>query len=548
MRKVFIGQETKKIFEATYQLDGSSYYAENTTAAGLDVIIKKNLLEDCNYLLSELNSICLEEEHTCVILAGPGYKGAVALRLALELLKQLEWKKFNLYLYFFNPKKADGSSFFFIPPAVDSLLVSLREQKKEHFVFKEVETKFDYESFPQDNLYCIDGLIGMEVTAPLKDKSSFRKVINFINTIPKKKLISIDFPSGLVHDFNPELSEATVLEADCTYQLHFPKLSSFFEANQRFYGNKKEAYMLIEALPTSLSESFIYEILDYDVKPQLEKYSPQNIGKQGFKTYFLAEGENALGRSYLAIQSAVYSAIYSFSLHLPYRFRSLLQSQLPMLTFPPKGDEAEENGTYGRELLDLQKPDYKIYPILSVEDTSESLDFLHYALSSFKDKSLIFGKDALSILARKSNLKNCIPYTNSILIGDKESLASLLGLGGEALEEDVFQAARIFSEENKTYIVFMSYAIFIFTPEGKVLLEQGQQIGRWIEGQDLILIGLLSAFLSWGMHPTYSLMCAVHIFKNACSLYMGSKASLSLNSKGIVEQLPEAFKELMHQF
>ena len=152
-----------------------------------------------------------------LILAGPGNNGGDGLALGRMLLQV----GYEVQVVLLNSGKLSSDC----------------QQNKERILrlfpdfFTEQTDSFLSPPITKNTLI-VDALFGSGLSRPLE--GIYKQAVEWINST-ENTVISIDIPSGLDGDKCAEKND-TIVKADLTYTLQFPKLAFFFSENECFIG------------------------------------------------------------------------------------------------------------------------------------------------------------------------------------------------------------------------------------------------------------------------------------------------------------------------
>ena len=233
--KIFTTQATKLLDQLTMEYE---------PIASID------LMERAANAITEEICQAISPSRTIYIFAGPGNNGGDALATARLLLK----RKYNPIVYLFNTMAGHRLS-----PDCEQNRKRLKETG--HANFFEINNQFSPPSIQPDNVI-IDGLFGAGLREPLS--GGFASLVRYINE-SGAFVISIDIPSGLFGEWNPDVSSDRTVKASLTLTLQTPKLSFFFAENNQFVGKVKVLDIGIHSRAIAQTETPYYLTILPDV-------------------------------------------------------------------------------------------------------------------------------------------------------------------------------------------------------------------------------------------------------------------------------------------
>ena len=207
--KLFTTDQIKKIERATIANDGvTSLQLIDRAAEGV---------------ACEVVSM-LTPQSRIAIFAGPGNNGADALATARMLYEQ----GYQPEVFLFN---IGGDKLGEECRACRDLLL----QTAPDADFTEVIKQFNRPHLSRNHIV-IDGLFGTGLRESLS--GGFRELVKYIDD-SQARVISIDIPSGLFGDWNPNAIHRNMMHADLTLAIQFPHLSFFMAENNEVIGSWK---------------------------------------------------------------------------------------------------------------------------------------------------------------------------------------------------------------------------------------------------------------------------------------------------------------------
>ena len=182
--------------------------------------------------LTEL--LATTDVHTVAILASGGNNGGDALCVA-DMLRVEHKTSRPLEIVIFYIKVSDRQTSDFIQ-AYDKV--------KNYIKIVEISTVDGIEKMhpilKRENLCVVDGLLGSGINRVVKKDSFLGQVVDYVNEMRREDsmLVSIDLPSGLMGE-DRELADSTrsIIRADHTICLQYPKLSTLMPESERYVGD-----------------------------------------------------------------------------------------------------------------------------------------------------------------------------------------------------------------------------------------------------------------------------------------------------------------------
>jgi NAD(P)H-hydrate epimerase len=155
-----------------------------------------------------------------IVIAGAGNNGGDALAVARQLCEN----GFDISVYLFNPNNN-------LSPDCAINKERLLQQGKAKFA--EVNDIKQMPATVSSQAILLDGLFGSGLNRPLE--GSYADVVKWINT-SGLQVVSIDIPSGLFGEDNNTNNPLTIVKAQYTLSLQFPKIAFLFPENEQYVG------------------------------------------------------------------------------------------------------------------------------------------------------------------------------------------------------------------------------------------------------------------------------------------------------------------------
>lgn len=159
-----------------------------------------------------------------IVFAGPGNNGADALGVSRMLFE----RGFRPEVYLFN---IGGDKLSADCMAQRDRL--LREAPE--ITFHEVQSSFSMPKITSSHLV-LDGLFGSGLREELK--GGFKSLVQYINEVDAT-VVSIDLPSGMFGDWNPQIVNRNTIHATLTLAIQFPRICFFISDNAELIGEWK---------------------------------------------------------------------------------------------------------------------------------------------------------------------------------------------------------------------------------------------------------------------------------------------------------------------
>jgi NAD(P)H-hydrate epimerase len=374
----------------------------------------------------------------------------------------------------------------------------------------------------------IDCIFGTGLSKPVTGK--YAEVIDKINK-SESKVIAIDIPSGLNGEENIENSGA-VVEADHTYTIQFPPISSMFAENHKYYGEVTVVSIGLSALAIENMETDFF-ITDSDfVKSGFKKRKRfDHKGTYGH-ALLIAGSYGKAGAAVLSAKSCIRSGAGLLTVHIPTRLNDILQISVPeaMISF-------DKNESIFSGIVDFDK-----YSAAGVGPGLGTVDCTAKALCEFVksfEKALVIDADALNILSETKDFKKILK-PGTILTPHPKEFERLFGKFDNSWQKIKFMQK--FSVETGVLIVLKGGITTVSCPDGKIYFNTCGNPGMATGGSGDVLTGIITGLLARGYSSVYSTVAGVFLHSQAGDFAAESVGMESLASGDIINYLPSAFR------
>ncbi len=455
------------------------------------------------------------------IFAGEGNNGNDAITLATLLAR----KEYDCRLYLINGKKMRSSL--------------RKELLGEIYIFGSVKifdisTADDIPVIP-DDVYVFDGIFGTGLNrAP---QGLYCNVIDAINS-SGARVISIDLPSGLFTEDNPDSHTRSIIEADYTLTFEFPKLCLFFKENYRYVGQW-------EILNIGLNQWIIES-----VETPFHMVTPQEVGEVFVKRdKFSHKGDYGhaliVGGSYgmggaavLAAKAAMRAGAGLVTAHIPRLLYDIMQ-----ITVPEVMCSVDKSDTVFTSVEDIKK--YKavaVGPGLGKDPrTAEALKELFIKI----EVPLVVDADAINLVSGNSELLKELP-ANSVLTPHPGEFRRLVGESKDSYQEILKQIE--FSQRHNVIVILKQAHTTISTPDGSLYLNSTGNPGMATAGSGDVLAGIIAGLLAQGYQPKTAAIIGVYLHGLAGDIAASKGSERSLIAGDITDCLGKAISLSISDF
>ncbi len=458
-------------------------------------------------LFSSTNSVC--------ILAGPGNNGGDALATA-RLLLQRGYQVTTLFLSTGSLSADCKANFRRVEIQFPRSFIELTQK----FIDPEIS----------NNTVIIDGIFGSGLNRSAE--GIFAEAITWLNSIDNQ-VVSIDIPSGLQGEENPDLS-IPIVKADYTFSLQFPKLAFFFADNEKFIG--KWEVVDIGILPEAIQKnsSNLYYLEQQDIVSLLKKRTRFSHKGSFGHALIVAGSKGMAGASVLSSKAAMRAGAGLVTVHGPECNRTILQTSIPEMIF--QSDIQQD--------VISEVPDTDKFNVVAVGPgigtSSETTEMLRDLLSNLK-VPCILDADALNIIGQNTDLLEFIPE-NSILTPHPKEFERIFGECETSYDRMI--KAQEAALRYKIFIILKGAYTLIVTPDGRFLFNSTGNSGMATAGSGDVLTGILAGLLAQSYTSEEASKLGVFIHGRSGDLALENESKESLIASDIIENLGKAFKSL----
>lgn len=496
-----------KIFSTSLVRSLDAYTIEHEPIASID------LMERAAQAIFEAYAMSFNLQRPILIVAGPGNNGGDALALARILV----WVKSDVRVLLLHNGKLSADC--------ETNLQQLRNLKAE--IITEITDSFVFPNINKETVI-VDGIFGSGLSRPAE--GVFAEAIDHINR-SGCEVLSIDVPSGLHGELNPDIS-VPIVKATRTFTLQFPKLAFLLPETGIFAGNWSVLDIGIHPEAISQTETRYFFIEKEYIQPKIkirEKFSHK--GTYGHALIFAGSRDMA-GAAVLSSEAALRSGAGLVTVHSASCNRIILQTAVPEVIF-----ESDNNEHCISEFRDLTKFNaIAIGP--GIGQTGETSSFLKNILSVYSNP-VVLDADALNIIAANNELLHLIPE-NSILTPHPKEFERLFGKSTNSY--DRLQKASEIAQSHKIIIILKGAHTQIFMPDGKIYFNSTGNAGMATGGSGDVLTGIMVSLLAQGYQPQDAALTGVFLHGLAADLIPETEETMLASD--IIRGLKLAFKAL----
>jgi hydroxyethylthiazole kinase-like uncharacterized protein yjeF len=487
------------------------YTIENEPISDID-LMERASLKIAGWIINKFNN----NNHIAVF-AGPGNNGGDALAVS-RLLSEKEFD-IDIYLPDFGRELSPSST------------INLNRLKKKRLT--NVYNISEAEPLPDLHKYdiIIDGLYGSGLSRPLSGFPS--RVVQHINN-SGIKIVAIDIPSGLMGEDNSQNDHDSIIKADYTLTLQYPKLSFFFSENESFVGEWEVLPIGIHPQGIESTETQWY-YTDRETAISLRKPRRKFSHKGTYGHALMICGSyGKTGAAVLAARACLRSGTGLVTAHLPKSGVLIMQT-----SFPEAMVSADQS-----ETIITQIPPLDIYRAVGtgpgLGKASETQIAFHNLLKDCKCP-LVIDADGLNILSERPEWLKLLPQ-GTILTPHPLEFVRLSGKASSGF--GMVNKARDFAKEYQVYLVLKGANTAIACPDGSCWFNSTGNPGMATGGSGDVLTGIITGLLAQGYTPLDASLLGVYVHGLSADLWVAESSEEALLAGDIADNLGKAFASL----
>ncbi len=455
-----------------------------------------------------------------MVFAGPGNNGADALGAARLLFE----RGFRPEVFLFNIGGDKLSTD--CAASRDRMLAEVPD-----IIFHEVKDRFSMPKITTNHLV-IDGLFGSGLREELQ--GGFKSLVQYIND-ENATVVSIDLPSGMFGDWNPQIVNRNTIHATLTLAIQFPRISFFIPDNAELIGEWKiiDIGLSEKAIATSPANFCLVE--QRDVHRRL-RHRKEFASKADFGSGILYAGSyGMMGAAILAARGALRAGVGKLTVNSPKCGYQIMQSSVPEALF--RHNRGEIN------IIDIHpERDFSAIAVGPGIGTNElTVKAVKDFLASI-NQPVILDADALNCIAIKPSILNTIPVL-SILTPHAGEFDRLFGPqpSAEARLRKAIEMAKYYN----ILIILKGRYTAIVRPDGKVYFNSSGCPAMATAGSGDVLTGVLLSMLAQGDPAELASLIAVYVHGLAGEMAAAEQGEYGVTAGDIASYIGKAISEIM---
>lgn len=502
--KIFTSQEIREIDRYTIESEGIS---------ALELIERAADAISCEIMAR------WQTGKPITIFAGPGNNGADALATAHLLIEQ----GYHPTIYLFN---IGGNK---LKAACETCRNRLLEIGYDSLT--EVVNSFIPPELTSNDLV-IDGLFGSGLNKPLE--SGFKALVQHINA-SGATIVSIDVPSGLRCDWNPNAINRDIIHANLTLALQSPRLAFFIKDNAELVGEWKVFDIGLSSYKMRITPAQFHLVEKPEIKKMLK---PRNefASKADYGHAILFAGSAGMaGAAALAAQGALRAGLGKLTIHTPGRCVDVLQSTVSEAVL-----EIDPN-----ERIISAMPLQHNYTAIAIGPGMGNHDITITPLDSLIKNTqapIILDADALNCIAKRPSLLNHLP-SFSILTPHEGEFDRLFG--PHSTTQARLQKAIDIAKRYNLFIILKGRYTAIVRPDCKIYFNSSGNPGMATPGSGDVLTGIITAMMAQGYDPEIATIIAVYVHGYAGDIAAEEHGQYGVLASDIAANVGRAIRNIM---
>jgi len=474
----------------------------------LSIDLMERAAEKCFEWIKE-NSLLNQD--TFLVVCGPGNNGGDGLAIA-RLLKKSNYKVEVILI---------GERF-----SNDNL----ENQKRWKDLGGEINQIENFDFISQKSTIIIDSLFGSGLSKI--PEGNFKIIIQKMNE-SGKRIISIDFPSGMLN--GKQLDLKTIIKANSTLTFQFPKLPFLLADTGALVGQMKildiglhpEGYLKEKPDAYFLTKEYINENFK-----KRSKFSHKGT----FGHACLIGGSyGKIGAMVLAAKSCLKTGAGLTTVALPECGYDIVQ------TTCPEAMVKISKGKFFHEEFNIEKNSYDsigVGPGMGMEN--ETVDALKSLIQN-ANVPLILDADALNIISENKTWLHFLP-AGSILTPHPREFQRLVGAWETSFE--MIEMQKEFTFKFQCIVILKGAYTSITTPGGNLFFNSTGNPGLAKGGSGDTLTGIITSLCAQGFSTLEAALSGVYLHGLAADLAVKEINEYSLMASDVIDFIPKAISEI----
>ncbi|WP_216828647.1 NAD(P)H-hydrate dehydratase [Alkalihalobacterium elongatum] len=380
----------------------------------------------------------------------------------------------------------------------------------------------------------IDCLLGIGVKGDLR--SPYEEIIQEINSLKSRQVISIDIPSGVPADGG---KVTLAVKAETTIAIQYPKVGAYTYPAASFYGEVQVADI---GIPPLVGKECAQKRMLW-TEQQVKQYLPNrpahsHKGANG-KGLLLGGSQRMTGAIMLSAKASLRSGAGLLTVAVPDVIHPIVATHFLEAMYMPC---ASENGHFKGE-VDLN---FNAFDVIAIGPgmgrTKGGQKVVEVALKQqmpvVLDADALFHlKELLFLLKSRSKPTVITPHAGE--------MARLCGVSIDDVENNRFGLSKKFAEEHGVYLVLKGPSTIVTTPGGEQFVNPTGNSALAKGGTGDVLTGIILAFMLQHKSIQAAISNAVFVHGQSADLLIeGKHTKMDVLATDLIEHLPATLKLL----
>jgi ADP-dependent NAD(P)H-hydrate dehydratase / NAD(P)H-hydrate epimerase len=466
-----------------------------------------------------------------IIISGTGNNGGDGFAIARHLYN----KDVQVKVYIVGDESLIKNDAWVNLEAIKAMRVSIGFLKDENDMID-----FNLDLMKSDII--VDALFGTGLNTPVKGIAN--EVIRVVNKV-KRKIISVDIPSGISGDTGKVLGNAIRATKTVVYQL--PKIGNLTAPGIEYNGE-----LLI--CPIGIPQDAIHKS-QYEAKLITEKTLKDIIpirrlnshkGDYG-RALIIAGSRGMTGAAILASRAALRSGVGMLHLAIPETLNDILETQLTeVMTVPFQvPEDPTEDFTGVEEIIEGLNRSNVVALGPGLGRSRETEIIVERVLKEAKCP-VILDADALNVLPKMLKLLKKVK-SRCILTPHPGEMARITGLSISEINENRIKVAKDFSRKYGVIVVLKGASTVITDEEGQVFLNTTGNPGMATAGSGDVLTGIITALVGQKIDMIDAAMAGVYIHGRSGDEAAKITGEYGMIASDMVKEVPRIITEIVNK-
>ncbi len=455
-----------------------------------------------------------------VFFAGPGNNGADALAIATIMMGQ----GYRPTVYLLN---IGGQMLSLDCRTFRDEMLSSGGQVN----FIEIKDQLKLPELTADTIV-IDGLFGTGLREGLQ--GGFQVLVRYINE-SSATVVSIDIPSGMTGDLNPDAINRNIVHADLTLTVEFPRISFFLRDNADLVGEWRVVKIGLNKDIIKSTPSSFHIVEEAEVRHLLKPRSPF-VSKANLGSALLVTGSYGMaGAAVLSARGALRSGVGKVTAHSPLCCYEIMQSAVPEAMFEPDEHKLVVSGINPRH-------DYSAIGLGPGLGTNE---MTFSALDTFlkvHKRPVVIDADALNCLAARPYLLQDLPVLSVLTphVGEFDRI-----FGDQPSDSVRLMKAMEVAHTYQVLILLKGHYTALVRPDSKVYFNPTGTPAMAKGGSGDVLTGLITGLMAQGYKPEVSALMGAYIHGLAGEMAEEEHGVYGVTAGDIAANIGKAIQSIM---